>query len=79
MAPPDRAPFNLESIVVGRNPRMRAIFRYLALVGPGQGTMLVTGESGTGKRVVANALHLHSTRRDKPFVAISCALVLRAA
>ncbi|BCS34419.1 hypothetical protein TBR22_A36460 [Luteitalea sp. TBR-22] len=74
MPPPDRVPFSLESIVVGRNPRMRAIFRYLALVGPGQGTMLVTGESGTGKEVVANALHLHSTRRDKPFVAVSCAL-----
>jgi DNA-binding NtrC family response regulator len=74
MAAPDRVPFSLESIVVGRNPRMRAIFRYLALVGPGQGTMLVTGESGTGKEVVANALHLHSTRRDKPFVAVSCAL-----
>ena len=74
MPAPSRAPFSLESIVVGRNPRMRAIFRYLALVGPGQGTMLVTGESGTGKEVVANALHLHSTRRDKPFVAVSCAL-----
>jgi sigma-54 specific flagellar transcriptional regulator A len=75
MAAPPRAPFSLESIVVGQNPRMRAIFRYLALVGPGQGTMLVTGESGTGKQVVANALHLHSTRRDKPFVAVSCALM----
>ena len=49
MAPPDRVPFNLESIVVGRNPRMRAVFRYLALVGPGQGTMLVTGESRHGQ------------------------------
>jgi DNA-binding NtrC family response regulator len=75
MAAPPRAPFSLESIVVGQSPRMRAIFRYLALVGPGQGTMLVTGESGTGKQVVANALHLHSTRRDKPFVAVSCALM----
>ena len=74
MPPAERLPFSLEQIVVGRTPRMRAIFRYLALVGPGQGTMLVTGESGTGKEVVANALHLHSARRDKPFVAVSCAL-----
>ena len=73
MSAPDRVPFTLESIVVGRNARMRAIFSYLSLVGPGQGTMLVTGESGTGKEVVANALHLHSPRRDKPFVAVSCA------
>jgi transcriptional regulator with GAF, ATPase, and Fis domain len=67
-------PFTLESIVIGRNPRMQAIFDYLSRIGPGQGTVLVTGESGTGKEVIANTLHLHSSRRDKPFVAVSCAL-----
>jgi len=61
-------------IVIGPNPRMRAIFEYVALIGPGMGSVLVTGESGTGKEVVANALHQHSTRRHKPFVAVSCAL-----
>jgi DNA-binding NtrC family response regulator len=64
----------LDSIVIGPNARMRAIFEYLALIGPGMGSVLVTGESGTGKEVVATALHLHSTRRTKPFVAVSCAL-----
>jgi DNA-binding NtrC family response regulator len=64
----------LDSIVVGPNARMRAIFEYLALIGPGMGSVLVTGESGTGKEVVASALHLHSPRRHKPFVAVSCAL-----
>ena len=62
------------NIVVGPNPRMRAIFEYVALIGPGLGSVLVTGESGTGKEVVANALHQHSARRNKPFVAVSCAL-----
>jgi len=66
--------FSLESIVVGRSPRMRAVFEYLARIGPGQGSVLVTGESGTGKEVIANTIHLHSPRRDKPFVAVSCAL-----
>jgi DNA-binding NtrC family response regulator len=66
--------FSLDDVVIGRSARMRAVFEYLALVGPGQGTVLVTGESGTGKEVVANALHLHSSRRHKPFVAVSCAL-----
>lgn len=61
-------------IVVGPNARMRAIFEYVALIGPGLGSVLVTGESGTGKEVVANALHQHSARRHKPFVAVSCAL-----
>jgi len=62
------------NIVIGPNPRMRAIFEYVALIGPGVGSVLVTGESGTGKEVVANALHDHSPRRQKPFVAVSCAL-----
>lgn len=61
-------------VVIGPNPRMRAIFEYVALVGPGLGSVLVTGESGTGKEVVATALHQHSPRRHKPFVAVSCAL-----
>lgn len=64
----------LDSIVIGPNARMRAIFEYLELIGPGMGSVLVTGESGTGKEVVATALHLHSPRRNKPFVAVSCAL-----
>ena len=62
------------NIVIGPNQRMRAIFEYVALIGPGMGSVLVTGESGTGKEVVANALHQHSARRQKPFVAVSCAL-----
>ena len=68
------APLTLDSIVIGPNLRMRAIFEYVALIGPGMGSVLVTGESGTGKEIVANALHLHSARRHKPFVAVSCAL-----
>ena len=64
----------LDSIVIGPNARMRAIFDYLALIGPGIGSVLIAGESGTGKEVVATALHLHSPRRTKPFVAVSCAL-----
>ncbi len=62
------------SIVIGPNPRMRAVFEYLAVIGPGQGTVLITGESGTGKEIIAQQLHLHSSRRDRPFVAVSCAL-----
>jgi DNA-binding NtrC family response regulator len=61
-------------IVIGPNPRMRAIFEYVALIGPGMGSVLLTGESGTGKEVVANAIHANSPRRQKPFVAVSCAL-----
>ena len=68
------AQHRLDGIVVGRSPRMRAIFDYIAHVGRGQGTVLITGESGTGKEVVASAVHAQSPRRDGPFVAVSCAL-----
>ena len=42
-----------DAVVLGPNPRMRAIFDYIERVGPGRGTVLVTGESGTGKELVA--------------------------
>ena len=61
-------------IVIGPNQRMRAIFEYVALIGPGIGSVLLTGESGTGKEVVANAIHMNSPRRNRPFVPVSCAL-----
>ncbi|HEX7088398.1 MAG TPA: sigma-54 dependent transcriptional regulator [Vicinamibacterales bacterium] len=64
----------LHDIVVGRSPRMRAVFDYIAHIGPGEGTVLITGESGTGKEVIARAIHAHSPRRNGPFVAVSCAL-----
>ena len=70
----DRAHHGLDTIVVGRSPRMRAVFDYIAHVGQGQSTVLITGESGTGKEVIASAIHAHSPRRSRPFVAVSCAL-----
>src|SRR5690349_8686898 len=66
--------FAPDALAIGPNPRMRAVFDYVAYVGPGQATVLITGESGTGKEIVANLLHWHSPRRQKPFVAVSCAL-----
>jgi DNA-binding NtrC family response regulator len=69
-----RAAAPADPVIVGPNQRMRDIFDYIARVGPGRGTVLVTGESGTGKEVVARAVHRASPRRDKPFVAVSCAL-----
>ena len=64
----------LDDVVVGRSPRMRAVFDYIAHIGPGEGTVLITGESGTGKEVIARTIHAHSPRRSGPFVAVSCAL-----
>ncbi len=72
MAPPDV--FALDAIVVGESPRMRAVFDYIARIGPGRGTVLITGESGTGKELAAHAIHAHSDRAGQPFVPVSCAL-----
>jgi DNA-binding NtrC family response regulator len=68
------APRLPDDVIVGRSPRMRAVFEYIAHVGASHSTVLVTGESGTGKEVVARAIHARSPRRHAPFVAVSCAL-----
>ncbi len=59
--------------LVGATPSMRAIFDRLRKVAPKDVSIVITGETGTGKEVVARAIHDASGRRDKPFVAINCA------
>src|SRR3974390_1586018 len=65
---------SMESVVVGRSARMRAVFEFLRIIGNSDSTVLVTGESGTGKEVTATLVHQNSQRRHHPFVAVSCAL-----
>jgi len=64
----------MDSIVVGRSARMRAVFEFLRVIGDSDSTVLVTGESGTGKEVAATLIHQTSRRKHHPFVAVSCAL-----
>jgi two-component system response regulator AtoC len=64
----------MDSIVVGRSARMRAVFEFLRVIGNSDSTVLVTGESGTGKEVTATLIHQSSRRKHHPFVAVSCAL-----
>jgi transcriptional regulator with GAF, ATPase, and Fis domain len=64
----------MDSLVVGRSTRMRAVFEFLRVIGNSDSTVLVTGESGTGKEVTATLIHQKSRRRHRPFVAVSCAL-----
>lgn len=56
----------------GASPVMRALFRTIRKVGPTAVPVLVTGESGTGKSLVARALHAESPRRHRPFIAFHC-------
>ncbi|MEN8151772.1 MAG: sigma 54-interacting transcriptional regulator [Planctomycetota bacterium] len=61
--------------IVGKSPKMRELFAKLDILAAGGTTVLVSGETGTGKELVARALHRRSERADAPFVAVnSCAL-----
>jgi DNA-binding NtrC family response regulator len=64
----------MDSVVVGRSARMRAVFEFLRVIGNSDSTVLITGESGTGKEVMATLIHQTSRRKHHPFVAVSCAL-----
>lgn len=61
--------------VAGRSPAMAALYRTLAAVAPAADSVLVSGETGTGKEHVARAIHLSSPRRRGAFVAINCAAI----
>uniref|UniRef100_A0A7V6DQQ7 AAA family ATPase n=1 Tax=Desulfobacca acetoxidans TaxID=60893 RepID=A0A7V6DQQ7_9BACT len=59
--------------VLGVSSRMKEIARLLELVAPSDATVLLLGETGTGKELVAQAIHLNSRRRQGPFVVVNCA------
>ncbi len=59
--------------IIGKSKPMQAIFDIILKVAHTKTTILTTGESGTGKELIAKAIHFNSPRRNKPFVAISCA------
>jgi len=58
--------------MVSRSAAMRKVFDILPLVASSESTILIQGETGTGKEVLARAIHGLSPRRDKPFVAVNC-------
>ncbi len=61
--------------IIAANPRMMALLEMLKQVADSPATVLLTGESGTGKDLLARALHFQSSRRDSPFVPINCAAI----
>jgi len=58
--------------MVSRSPAMQKIFTLLPQVATSESTVLIHGETGTGKELLARALHEHSHRKEKPFIAINC-------
>ena len=63
--------FGLDNIV-GHDPRMQRVFDMIDSVADTKATVLITGESGTGKSLIARAIHRRSDRRDGPFVEVAC-------
>ena len=61
--------------LVGRSPVMRNLFQLLETVAPTSSTILVTGETGTGKELAARAIHHNSPRRANRFVALNCSAI----
>jgi DNA-binding NtrC family response regulator len=60
------------TMLVGKNPSMERVRQLIAKVAPTHSTVLILGETGTGKELVARALHEQSLRDEQPFVAINC-------
>ena len=58
--------------IIGENPRMLKIFESIRKVAPTTSTVMLSGESGTGKELFARAIHAHSKRAVRPFVAVDC-------
>lgn len=61
--------------IIGKSAAMQTIFDLIERVAPAQSNVLITGESGSGKEVVAKALHNQSPRAKKPFIAINCTAI----
>jgi two-component system NtrC family response regulator len=74
-APPPTASEVDEEELVGPSDAMRAIQKMIGLVTDSDATVLITGETGTGKELVARAIHRHGRRASGPFVAVNCAAI----
>jgi DNA-binding NtrC family response regulator len=59
--------------LIGRGPAMTRVYEQIERVAASRATVLVRGETGTGKELVAHALHYSSPRRDRPFIKVNCA------
>jgi formate hydrogenlyase transcriptional activator len=69
------APASLEQLIVGESRSLRHALEQVEIVAPTDATVLVLGETGTGKELIARAIHERSSRRDRPFVKINCAAI----
>ena len=73
--PRGEPPLLAQDELLGESAAMRALLKMIGRAVASDATVLITGETGTGKELVARALYQHSTRVDKPFLAVNCAAI----
>ncbi|MEW6671248.1 MAG: sigma-54 dependent transcriptional regulator [Thermodesulfobacteriota bacterium] len=61
--------------IIGQSPAITRLLETVAQVAPSEATVLITGESGTGKGLIAGSLHFNSPRKDAPFIKTNCAAI----
>ena len=61
--------------IVGKSKKMQEVYRTIVKVAPTDRTVMIYGQTGTGKELVARAIHYNSPRKDKPFVPVDCAVL----
>jgi two-component system, NtrC family, response regulator HydG len=61
--------------IIGNCPAMQTLYKYIMKVGPTDSTVLVLGETGTGKELVAKSVHQHSQRADNTLISVNCAAI----
>src|SRR6202041_1123148 len=61
--------------IIGRSSVLRSVLQMVETVAWGDSTVLLLGETGTGKELIARAIHSHSPRGDRPFVKLNCAAI----
>jgi formate hydrogenlyase transcriptional activator len=77
-AEPDRDPGESQEGfdgIVGSSTALRGVLDQIRTVAPADSTVLIEGETGTGKELIAHAIHMHSRRRSRPFVKLNCAAI----
>ena len=72
-----REPQDVEPMeIIGKTKKMKEIFKTIGILSNNRVTVLIEGETGTGKELVARAIHYHSPFRDEPFIAINCSAIV---
>src|SRR5215470_2420377 len=61
--------------IVGSSRALRRVLDQVRIVAPTDSTVFIEGETGSGKELIANAIHVHSNRRNRPFIKLNCAAI----